>query len=539
MRAGLDRHRHGRAAAWLAGVGLVLLVANPWIWWSISYDFHEEAVSILFVALLAKDLANGRRRAWAWVAPILAAGAPSATYVAGLGLGGVLSSRRSRTTGALLVLTGIGYSLLVQFDGGDMAATLGKHFGYLATGVTGAAAGHLNAKLSFGVVANGIASHPLRVVHTLWAKRMDMLANVAPAGLLGVGFTMLLPLALVSLLTDSLSFGLRFAEPIFQALPIYVLLPVGTVAVLTWLARRRRRTAVVLAGLAAAQTLGWAAVWGPQTPGQWLKVPAPAAATLASIAARIPASAEVIASQGVVGGFSGRADLYSLAGAERIPLNGGETWFVITPQVGIEIQNTASAMALLGQLAGVFHATLVVHAHGVWAFRWRPPPSIRTVTVLHMPSQLPAWAVPGVAGRDVLTGPAGGWHVTSAGAQGYVSDGLAWQEPAGNYQASVTLSATGPVNVEVWNDTGNTLLARRSVPGTNGVESVAMAVNAGTAYHATIYSGWGPFRADFVPPPPGQRLEIRVWSPGGETVNVYRAELGPSKPYRSGIKAGS
>jgi hypothetical protein len=52
-----------------------------------------------------------------------------------------------------------------------------------------------------------------------------------------------------------------------------------------------------------------------------------------------------------------------------------------------------------------------------------------------------------------------------------------------------------------------------------------MAVDATTPYRATVFGGWGPFRADFVPPPPGERLEVRVWSPGGQTVNVYSAEL--------------
>ena len=71
----------------------------------------------------------------------------------------------------------------------------------------------------------------------------------------------------------------------------------------------------------------------------------------------------------------------------------------------------------------------------------------------------------------------------------------------GRYQALVTLSATGPVNVEVWNDTGNVLLARRSIPATTGIESVVVPVDATTAYGAGAYSGWGPFRADFIPPP--------------------------------------
>ena len=37
--------------------------------------------------------------------------------------------------------------------------------------------------------------------------------------------------------------------------------------------------------------------------------------------------------------------------------------------------------------------------------------------------------------------------------------------------------------------------------------------------------GWSIFHADFIPPPSGQLLEVRVWQSGGETVNVYRAAL--------------
>jgi hypothetical protein len=52
-----------------------------------------------------------------------------------------------------------------------------------------------------------------------------------------------------------------------------------------------------------------------------------------------------------------------------------------------------------------------------------------------------------------------------------------------------------------------------------------MPLEATTAYHAGVFSGWGPFRATFVPPLPGQHLEVRVWSPGGDAVNVYSASL--------------
>ena len=107
----------------------------------------------------------------------------------------------------------------------------------------------------------------------------------------------------------------------------------------------------------------------------------------------------------------------------------------------------------------------------------------------------------------------------------YVADGLAWQKPPGRYQALVRLSTTGPVNVEVWNDTGNVLLARRAIPATTGPETITLPVDAITAYPTPVYAGWGPFSADFLPPRPGNRLEVRVWSPGGHAATVYGAEL--------------
>jgi Predicted membrane protein (DUF2079) len=530
------RCRGGRDSAWLAGVGLVLLVANPWTWWAISFDFHTETLALLFAVPLARDLANGRRRAWMWVAPLLASTVVAATYLAGIGLGGVLAGRRTRLPGAAMACLGVTATLVIQAVHGNSGAVLGA-YNYVAGGAVG-------SSLSLAALVKGIATHPLVVLRALWTKRIDLLANLAPSGLVGIGDLLILPLALVVLLTNSLYFGLLFAAPIFQTLPVYVFLPVGTVAALAWLMRRRRRAALLLVGMLAAQALGWAAVWAPKTPGQWVRVSGPAAATLASIEARIPASAEVVVSQGVSGRFAGRADVEPLAGPRIIHLAGVETWFIIAPSQGIEIQSTARAMALIAELAGPLHATLVTHAHGVWAFRWRPPPGMRTITTPSDSAPLAAWTAVSATGRATLAGPVADWHMGSTGGRGYVADGLEWLAAPGRYQALVTLSAAIPVNVEVWNDTGNVLLARKSIPATTGIESVALAVDARTAYRASIYSGWGPFRADFIPPPAGERLEVRVWSPGGGTVNVYRAELvdetrsAPSRQRQFGSQGG-
>lgn len=523
-----SKYSRERQAVLLACTGLLLLAVNPWIWWSVSFDVHMETFSLPFAVLLARDLARGRRRAWLWVVPIMAAGAPSVTYVLGIGIGGILASRRSRLPGVAMAVLSIGYLLFIVLIHGNMGVSLQEHFEYLATGTN--SYGRMHRIPTLPDVILGIVTHPSRVLAAVWQQRTDVVANVAPAGLIGFGSVILLPLIVVVLLTNTLSGGVQFTEPLFQSLPIYVLLPVGTVVTLIWLARRHRNAAIIAAALVIAQALGWAAIWAPRTPRQWLRVSASTAATLADVKAQIPASAEVIASQGVVGPFSGRANVRRLAGHGKIRVSHSGNWFVIAPMAGIEIQTTAAAMVLIGKLAGPLHASLITRANGVWVFRWRPPPGVRSITIPKGSPSLPAWAAPvspGTVGRPVLTGPIGTWCLASTGGRGYVADQVAWQEPAGHYRALVKLSAAGPVNVEVWDDSGRVLLARKSVPGTTGSESVGLTVDATNRYRAVPYAGWGPFRADFSPPPPGERLEVRVWSPGGHRVRVYGAKLIP------------
>ena len=452
------RYRPGRDAALLASAGLVLLLADPWTWWAVSFDFHTESLAVPFVALILWDFSHRRRRAWVWVVPLLLCGDVACTYVAAIGLGMLLAGRRLRWQGAAMAVLGIAAVLVITLVHGNAGSGGGlRTYAYLS----GLPA---DGQVSTVALVKGMALHPLGAVHALWAKRANLWAVTAPSGLIGLGSAALLPFFLIVLLANNLAYGFLFSPPSFQYLPVYLLMPAGTVAVLGWLARRHRRTALVLTGLVLAQALAWTAVWLPRTPGQWLRVPAATAATLAAVQPDIPASAEVIASQGVMGRFSGRADVHALFGPGRLPVRGGQVWFVIVPAQGIETLQTSSAMALIGQLAGPLHATLVTHGHGVWVFRWRPPAGTRQVDVPAVTAGVPAWATRGAAGKQVISGPVASWHDASTGRRGYVDDGLEWLLPAGRYQAAVRLSASGPVNVEVWDDTGNVLLARTTVP---------------------------------------------------------------------------
>jgi hypothetical protein len=510
-----------RPAPWLAVVGLILLVANPWIWWTVAWDYHGEPLAAAFLMLLLRDLANDRRRAWAWVLVLLLCGDVAGTYLCGAGLGSALANRQSRMRGLAVACIGVLLVLAIIALHANSGSGKGLQvYGYLAGGPPG-------TTVSMGALVKGALTHPQIALRELATKRVDMFANLMPGGLLGIFFVPVLPAVVVVLLANNLWPGLLFDGPGFQAFPMYVLVPAGTIAVLGWLVQRHRITAIVLSCLVAAQALGWAVVWMPRVPGDWLRVPADTVSTLAATHAIIPPGAEVVASQGISGRFSDRASIIPFQGPGRVPVH-GETWFIIAPWAGIETQSTASAMAFIGKLAGPLGATLVTQANGVWVFRWDPPTGTTSVTVPGGSSPIEAWVSPGAAGQAVLSGPVSDWHAAATGAKGYVADQIEWQLPTGRYEAVVTLATSGPVNVEVWNETGDVLLSRRTVIATGGTKVVALPVDSHTAYPVSAFSGFGPFHADFQPPPPGQRLEVRVWSPGNTRVNVYSAELTPA-----------
>ena len=122
--------------------------------------------------------------------------------------------------------------------------------------------------------------------------------------------------------------------------------------------------------------------------------------------------------------------------------------------------------------------------------------------------------------------PPSSWHLESDGRPGYVLDKDYWREPPGFYRASVTIASSLLTDIEVWNATGNVLLARRQLSPTNGLETVSLSANARRRYaHKRYFTGWGPFQAWFVPPPRNNQLEVRVWSPGGGVVEIENVKL--------------
>jgi uncharacterized membrane protein len=509
----------GRPGRLLAGVGIVLLLANPWAWWAISFDFHMELVALPFALLAAYDLAHDRRRAWLWVAITLLCGDLEATWVAGLGIGALLAGRRWRWKGAGLVVLGVSWVVFSATVHGDSGGNLVATYGYLA-------GPGLPAAPSVATLILHILTQPGRVLSALWAHGIDIWANLAPGGLIGMASPWVLGLALPSLLANNLIRGDLFAQPLFQNGLLYVIVPLGTVFVLVWLHRRWPRIALGLGALVIANAIVWTAVWLPQVPLRWLHVSSGAAAVLAEADAVIPSSAEVVASQGVVGRFSDRLLVYAVYTPEQeIPLRSQDTWWVVAPSVGIETESTAEGSALVADLAGPLHADLVAHGSGIWIFHWTPPAGIHSVRVPPATSTSPAWLFAGSAGTPNVTGIPSSWQLTSDGQIGYVLSGDYWLSLPGNYEATVVLGCTTPVRVEVWNVTASVLLAEDTVSSTIGSETISMPVDATQGYPQSFFDGWGPFHVVSAPPPPGNQLEIRVWATGVGTVSVHTITL--------------
>jgi len=237
--------------------------------------------------------------------------------------------------------------------GGNQGANLAQHYGYLASLPAG-------ESLGFFAFLKATLEHPISALRQLWAHRIDIWGYVSSAGLIGlVSPWAVLPILV--LVQSELTAGNVFSSSDFQNLPVVLfLIPLSVIALARFAGRRDRRRGLrmgpssgqlgaahrargnrgrrlvpILAVVMGANALAWGLVWIPQIPSQWIRVSPAAASTLDQVSNMIPANAEVVASQGVIGRFADRHWLYAL-GAGKVLLQTSVVYFVITPNQGIE-----------------------------------------------------------------------------------------------------------------------------------------------------------------------------------------------------------
>jgi hypothetical protein len=515
-----------RTSAILALTGTVLLVANPWVYWGLSFDVHTEPFAMLFAVGAARALHQGRRSLWIWVALGLLVGDVAASYLGAIGVSAALTAQWRWRRGLSVAACGFVWLFVIQAVGGNHGDALRQYNNLVVT--TGSKS---TPKITAATLLSAIIEHPERPLSALWTNRANVWANVSPSGVLGfLWLPVLIPSVL--LLGESElggSLGAGFSQPGFQNILLTCLGAVGTVALLIRLSRTRRRPhSLLLAAVAVvtANAVLWAVVWLPQVSTRWLRVSPQAASVLSQLSHRIRSNDEVVAQNGVIGGFADHKYVYQVPSDahDRFPAESHRIWFVMAPNQGIEVLPPAPSHRLISEVAALPYSQLVVSRDGVYAFLLTPPASVKIIDPAATDSTA-AWSFAGPSGTPVASGPSDDWYIAGNSDPGYVLDHAYWREGPGTYQAVVDLASTGPADVEIWNSTTDQLLARRSESDTDGHETVALNATLNTTPTESTFDGWGVWRINAASPR-GDNLEVRVYSPGGATVvDVYRVSL--------------
>jgi hypothetical protein len=508
----------------------VLFVANPWVYWSAAFDFHWELPAAFFALLAAWDLARGRlRRLWIWVLLTLATSDVSALYLVGIGVAGLLAygkeKERRRTSGLILVsgVAWLGFMTLIHANRGSI---LTQAYAYLA--------GSGAHQPSLGQIATGAVTHPSRPLSQLWSNAPNFWANLSSNGLLGV-FTPWGVGALVSvLIPSSLWNGHAFSVPSYQNFPAYPFVILGTVLVLGRLGahvRLARHAARPLALVVAGLAIGWAWVWLPLYPSTWLAVSPSGGRALAEVRSLIPANAEVVASNGVVGRLAGRAAIYMpWSYPIRLPVRTRPMYFVLSTSQGIAYASQETE-GIIAQLSGM-GAQLLIREAGIFVFRWNPPPGDRSLLLSGAEGGVPAWLFSSGVGTAQTNGPPITWRVDARGRAGVVIAGDYWTEAAGQYVATVSLAEAGPVGVQVLDRTTGSVLSTGQFVGTSQRGNARLSFSLKPLAFRPSGSGLagrGLFKVENGVGPRRDVIEVRVINPGRSTISVYTVAISPAE----------
>lgn len=373
--------------AFFAAGFVILLLANADFYGADWFDFHFEAIATLLLVLAARDLYNGRtRRALIWTGLMLLTGDVAGTYALGLGVAALVASRATRRTGVIFIVAGGGWLALTSALGANLGSDFAGGFGYLASGT----------HVTIASIIVGLIVHPSRWAHVLRERWTLVLAKVQAEGALGIVAPWILFPVLAVLVPAALENTTGFLTSPFQVLPVMLLVPVGTVMVLDWLARHHygaypgvMRAVATAVGIAAlVSSLAYALPRFEPTRRTFFVLGIPAFQELSRVRNEVAPTDQVIASSAISGGFGGREHVIPwIYERETFPLVAGyPVVFVFLPddpQQPIPASLALSAATKVARLPG---ARVIANRDGVEAIRLPAPRRFSTVT-------LPAGAV--------------------------------------------------------------------------------------------------------------------------------------------------
>ena len=534
-----SRPRDQLVAAVARVLAVLVLVANPFVYWTASFDIHMESFGALFMVLLLRAALRRQRSAALWAVLTATCGTVSLLYLVGIGIAvAALAAARERTEPARVVLsraarplaiTALGLAGLALLSAlHAMIGSPGWQYGYIAGVATFATPNALQVGL-------GVLRHLHTAYRVLANHAWNLWANTSPAGFVGLLGPAVLVVALPLLANNLIRTQTGFSLPGFQNFPLYGFVALGSVAWVVVLLRRRRLWVLgaVLAGLMSWNAVGWFDAWSSGVGGP---VESPAATALVKrLAHEIPAADEVVAAESFVGMFAGRAHVYAYINSDVIPITSPVVWFVLSTVPGTNGASgseTDDAIGTIEELPGV--QTLEHDVGGVEVWRWHPRPGTRPIGLGTLESHYPLWMAPPPDVVAFTSGPPKRWHVRTDGKTVYLVLGDFFQLEPGRYAATLRLQSRTPITAEVWDLIGvERILAGKVVTPVRASNVTLHFVVPGSAAQyqqpsPLVEGGSGLFRllpATAGPMPP--TIELRVWVPPGTLARAWWVSIEP------------
>jgi hypothetical protein len=292
---------------------------------------------------------------------------------------------------------------------------------------------------------------------------------------------------------------------------------------------------VLLAAAVLVNAAGWSNAWFSSTADEWTHMSSGSAAVVKQAAHEAAAADEVVASQGFLGVFAGRQQVYSFSGPIVVPVRSRTVWFVLSPTQGLQVATQAEtfeAIDTIVHLPGV--QAVEIDDNDVWVYRWHPPAGTRSVALGEPGSPYPIWMVPGANGTPLTSGPASGWSVSSSGQIGpagaYLFTADFFQLPPGRYEAEVRYQSDNAVTPEVYNDNTATIIAGPAHAVTQlraRVFRMYFTVPAPKSVPAPI-TGTGLYRDEPIPTIKLATVSVQIWMPPGALVRAWWSAIRPA-----------
>jgi hypothetical protein len=307
--------------------------------------------------------------------------------VVGVGLAALLSGGKARQVGLAVTAAGIGWLALaaglgaMRFSEVGLGLDLSSMYGYLSA----------NGSHSFGYLnlVQGLLTNPLRAFNMFELHLGYVLVYLASSGVIGLWSRWGAIIAAIVLLPSALNADtdvIHFAGA-FQSWPAMLFLVIGYALVLRrlsggsggpgWVVYALGSCSLVLAGIVTGFFLG-------DIPGYIERVSPAAAEELATLQRSIPAGAEVIASQGLIGRFGADHIAFSYwayGNPEAYPATGSPVFFILAPVQGTAEGIPAETRRAIRYVTADLDATALVRGSGIWAYSWTPKPETRSVVL--------------------------------------------------------------------------------------------------------------------------------------------------------------